>query len=50
MLIICVAFWLVWHVLQWRMEDSNFSDDMKVLKQGDNLQRALKGEKVLRSM
>ncbi|MBL8710775.1 MAG: hypothetical protein JNL25_16400 [Rhodospirillaceae bacterium] len=50
MFIVCVAFWIFWHVAQWRMEDSNFSDDMKVLKQGDNLQRALKGEKILRSM
>lgn len=48
--IVCVAFWLVWHVLQWRMEEANYQDDMEVLKKGDNMERALKGEKVLRSM
>ncbi|TDQ83314.1 hypothetical protein A8950_1600 [Dongia mobilis] len=48
--IICVAFWLAWHVLQWRMEEANYNDDMEVLKKGDNMERALKGEKVLRSM
>ncbi|WP_374368711.1 hypothetical protein [Dongia sp.] len=50
MFIICVAFWIAWHFLQWRMEESNYVDDMEVLKKGDNLERALKGEKVLRSM
>ena len=48
--IVCVAFWLVWHALQWLMEEANYRDDMEVLKKGDNMERALKGEKVLRSM
>jgi len=48
--IVCVVFWLAWHLLQWRMEEANYNDDMEVLKKGDNMERALKGEKVLRSM
>lgn len=48
--ILCFGFWLVWHVLQWRMEDSNYKDDLRVLAKGDNMERALRGEKILRAM
>jgi hypothetical protein len=48
--IICIAFWIGWHIWQFRMENSNYEDDLKTLKQGDNMDRALRGEKILRSM
>ena len=48
--IIGFAFWIVWMIWQWRMEASNFEDDMQTLKQNDNMSRALKGEKVLRAL
>lgn len=48
--IIAVVAWIGWHIWQARMESSNYEDDMKTLKQGDNLAKALRGEKVLRSM
>ena len=48
--ILCFGFWIVWHVLQWRMEDANYEDDLGVLAKGDNMERALKGEKILRAM
>jgi hypothetical protein len=33
-----------------RMENRNYDDDVRTLKQGDNMSRALKGERILRSM
>lgn len=50
LVIVGVVCWIGWHIWQWRMEAHNYHDDMKTLKQGDNLARALRGEKVLRSM
>lgn len=49
-LIVCVAGWILWHVWQVRMENSNYKDDMETLKKNDNGARAMKGEKILRSM
>jgi hypothetical protein len=48
--VICVVFWIGWHLWQVRMESKNYEDDMKVLQHGDNMAKALRGEKVLRSM
>lgn len=45
-----LAIWLVWVVVQWRMESSNYEDDLKVLKVQGNMERALKGEKILRPL
>ncbi len=50
LVIIGLVFWVVWHVLQWRMESSNYNDDLEVLKNPEKMDRALKGEKVLRDM
>jgi hypothetical protein len=50
LVIIGLAFWIVWHLLQHRMEQSNYNDDMEVLKNPDKMDRAMKGEKVLRDM
>lgn len=48
--IILIVVWIGWHIWQIRMEESNYNDDLKTLKQGDNMERALKGERILRSM
>ena len=48
--ILAFVIWIVWHFWQVRMESANYEDDMKTLKQGDNMAKALRGEKVLRSM
>ena len=48
--IIALVFWIGWHIWQVRMESSNYNDDMATLKVNDNMAKALRGEKVLRSM
>ena len=50
LVIIGLAFWIGWHILQWKMESSNFNDDMEILKNPDKMDRAMKGEKILRDM
>jgi len=50
LVIIGVVFWIGWHIWQCRMESSNYNDDLATLKQPGNMERALKGEKILRSM
>jgi hypothetical protein len=48
--IVLLIFWIGWHVLQFRMEERNYNDDMQTLKREGNMDRALKGERILRSM
>ncbi len=50
MTIALIVIWIGWHVWQIRMEESNYADDLNTLKQGDNMSRALKGERILRSL
>jgi hypothetical protein len=50
MVLLGVAFWIIWHIWQFRMENRNYEDDLKTLKQNDNMSKALKGEKILRPM
>lgn len=50
MVILGLVFWIGWHIWQFRMENSNYEDDLKTLKQNDNMTKALKGEKILRPM
>jgi hypothetical protein len=49
-LIICVVMWLGWHIRQMAMENSNYRDDTETLKHEGNMERALKGERILRPM
>jgi hypothetical protein len=49
-LVIGVAFWIIWHVVQGRMESRNYADDLRTLRENDNMSRALKGERILRPM
>ena len=48
--ILGLIFWIGWHIWQWRMESANYNDDMETLKHNGNMDRALKGERILRSM
>jgi len=48
--IILIVFWIGWHIVQFRMENRNYEDDLKTLKQNDNMTKALRGERILRSM
>ena len=48
--IILLVFWIGWHIWQFRMENANYRDDLKTLKQNDNMAKALRGERILRSM
>ena len=50
LVILGLVFWIGWHIWQARMEIANYNDDMQTLKVNGNMERALKGEKVLRSM
>jgi hypothetical protein len=50
LVIVGLVFWIGWHIWQARMETSNYNDDMETLKRNGNMERALKGEKILRSM
>ena len=50
LVIIGLIFWIGWHILQWKMESSNYNDDMETLKNPDKMAQALRGEKVLRDM
>jgi hypothetical protein len=45
-----MAFWIGWHIWQFRMENSNYQDDSETLKQNNNMDKALRGESVLRPM
>jgi hypothetical protein len=44
MVIIGFVFWIGWHYLQIRMEDGQHDEQARILRQGDNLQKALQAE------
>lgn len=50
LVLIALVFWIGWHIWQFRMENSNYEDDLKTLKLNDNMAKALRGEKILRPM
>ena len=50
LVIIGLVFWIGWHIWQFRMENANYEDDLKTLKHNDNMTKALRGERILRSM
>ncbi len=45
MVILCVVFWVGWHYLQFRMENRQYEDRVRDLRQGENLEKALKDER-----
>jgi len=44
LVIIAVAFWIVWHILQIRAENREFVEAMAQLKQGESARKALERE------
>jgi hypothetical protein len=44
MAIIALIVWVGWHVLQIRMESQSQDKDVQALKQGDTLNKAVRGE------
>jgi hypothetical protein len=44
MVIICLVFWIGWHVMQIRMENRRLEAQAARLRQGDNLQKAILAE------
>jgi heme exporter protein D len=44
MVIIAVIFWVIWHILQVRAENRNLEDQARMLRQGNNLQKAVEAE------
>jgi len=45
MVVLCVAFWIGWHILQIRMENAKLEKDAQMLRQSGNLQKALSAER-----
>lgn len=50
LVILGLIFWVFWHWRQMRMENSNYTDDLETLKRNGNMDRALRGERILRPM
>ena len=44
MVILCLIFWIGWHVLQIRMENRTLEEEAQRLRQGNNLQQVLEAE------
>jgi hypothetical protein len=44
MVIVAVIFWIGWHILQLRMENKQQDEEAQILRQGDNLQKAILAE------
>ena len=41
-----VAFWIIWHIWQLRMEDHTYEDDLRHLKDPEKLERAMRNQKL----
>ena len=50
MVIVLVVAWVGWHIMQMRMENKLHDDDARMLRQGDNLHRAMAEEHTLERM
>jgi hypothetical protein len=50
MAIILLVAWAVWHVMQVRMENRAHEDQARLLRQGDNLQKAALAEHSIERM
>lgn len=44
MVVLCVIFWVGWHIWQIRMENRRLDDQSRQLRQSGNLQRAVTDE------
>lgn len=43
-----VVLWLIWHIWQMRDESRIYRDDLETLRKNNNLDKAIKGENVLK--
>ncbi len=50
LVIILIVVWIGWHFLQLRSENRQLDDEAAMLRQGDNLQKALQSEHTLERM
>ena len=50
MVLLLLGLWIVWHVLQIRMENGRMADEVRALRQGDNLSRVLQEEHTIERM
>lgn len=50
MVIVCVIFWIGWHILQIRMENRQLDEEVRSLRQGDRLRRAIEAEHSIERM
>lgn len=44
LVVVCAIFWIVWHILQIRMENKQLEEEARRLREGGNLQKALQEE------
>jgi hypothetical protein len=44
MVVICLVFWIGWHVMQIKMENRQLEEEAAKLRQADNLQKAILAE------
>jgi hypothetical protein len=44
MVVLCIIFWIGWHVLQIRMENAQLDEEARKLRQGGQLKKALDSE------
>jgi hypothetical protein len=44
MVVLCVIFWIGWHILQIKMENRQLEDEARMLRQSGALQKALDSE------
>ena len=50
MVILLLAFWIIWHVVQVRAETRQHDAEARALRQGDNLHRVLQAEHTVERM
>ena len=50
MVLLLIVFWIGWHVLQIRKEHRDYDAQARLLRQGDNLYRAVEAEHTLERM
>ena len=41
MVLVAIAIWLIWHVIQMRMEEHEYADDIKKYGGKENIKKAL---------
>ena len=50
LVIVCFIFWIVWHYLQMKMENSTLDEEAWTLRQGDNLAKVVQAERPIERM